>query len=653
MTFQLLCNQAAASLQGGKFAEAERLAEAAHAQAPREFAVLHMLALARFQNGKPGPALQAMKQAVQVNGTQPAAWNNLAHMSLAVGSRADALAAFERVAALSPPQAEIFCNMGNLLVELGRPEEALTRYDRALALNPSLVQALVGRAQARQSVGRFAEALGDCETALRLSPGNPAALNNKIVCLLGLDQYAPALAAAQQALAVRPDSANTLSNKAGALLGLKRDAEALAACEQALALEPRHAQALCNKGAALSALGRQEQALAAFDAALAVEPRLPEAWVNRATPLRHLERYDEALASTGRALAVTSPRADILRARGIAQADLGDAAAALESFDRALLLAPQDAEAMFNKAQMLMRSGDFATGLPLYEARKRLPRPVGARTFAQPLWLGQQDIAGKTLFVHWEQGLGDVLMFSRFVPLLADRGARVILSVPQRLIALFAEFDPRVTVIGDVVPDAFDFHVPMASLMLALGVTPATITPPVPMMPDVPRLAQWRERIAGQGRTIAIAWQGAKVANDVGRSFPVALFGDIAALPGVRLICLQKNEGIEQLASLPDGMVVETLGADFDSGTDAFLDTTAVMQACDMVITSDTSIAHLAGTLGRPVWVALRHSPEWRWFLGREDSPWYPAARLFRQPAPGDWASVFAQMTDALRQAEH
>jgi tetratricopeptide (TPR) repeat protein len=543
--------------------------------------------------------------------------------------------------------------MGNLLIELGRPEEALARYDRALALNPSLMQALVGRAQARQSVGRFVEALGDCDKALQLSPGNPAALNNKVVCLLGLDQFALALAAADQALAVRPDSANTLSNKAGALLGLKHDAEALAAAEQALGYEPRHAQALCNKGAALSALGRQDDALAAYDAALAVDARLSEAWVNRATPLRYLERYDDALASTGRALAVTAPRADILRARGIAQADLGRAAEALESFDRALQLAPHDAEAMFNKAQMLMRGGDFASGLPLYEARKRLPRPVGARIFAQPLWLGEPDIAGKTLFVHWEQGLGDVLMFSRFVPLLADRGAQVILSVPQRLTALFASFDPRVTIIGDAVPEVFDFHVPMASLMLALGVTAATIAPPAPLTPDAPRLAQWQARIGGQGRKVAIAWQGAKVYNDVGRSFPVALFREIAALEGVRLISLQKNDGIEQLASLPDGMTIETLGADFDSGPDAFLDTAAVMQACDMVITSDTSIAHLAGALGRPVWVALRHSPEWRWFLGREDSPWYPTARLFRQPVPGDWASVFAQMTDVLRQAEH
>lgn len=648
MTAQLFCNQAAAALQRGAFAEAERLAQQAHALAPREFAVLHLLALARFQNGKPGPALEAMKQAVQANGNVAEAWNNLAHMSLAAGKHADALAAFERVLTLVPPQAEIFCNCGNLLMELGRPQEALARYDRALALKPGLVQALSGRAHAHEVLGNFVQALADSERALALTPGNPVAMNNKVVALLGLSRFAEALAAADAALVVRPGSANTLSNKAGALLGLRREAEALAACEQALATEPRHAQALCNAGAALSALGRMEEALAAYDAALAVAPRLSEAWVNRATPLRHMERYEDALASTGRAMGVASPRADMMRARGIAQADLGQSREALESFDRALQLDPKDAEAEFNKAQMLMRDGDFAAGLPLYEARKRTPMPVGVRQFPKPLWLGDEDIAGRTVLVHAEQGLGDVLMFSRFAVPLADRGAQVMLSVPQRLVALFEGFDPRVRVVGEEPPPEFDVHVPMASLMLALKATPDTLPAPTPLQADPQRLAHWRQVIGEGGRKIGIAWQGAKASNDVGRSFPVSLFRDIAAMDDVRLVSLQKGYGSEQLETLPPGMAVRSLGADFDQGPDAFFDTAAAMAACDLIITSDTSIAHLAGSLGRPVWVVLRHSPEWRWFLGRADSPWYPTARLFRQPSPGDWQGAFAAVKDAL-----
>jgi len=650
MTPQELCNQAAAALQRGNPAEAEKLALQALQAAPRDFAGLHLLAIARFQLGQITPALQAMREAVKVNAGVAPAWSNLGHISLAAGDASGALEGFERALALGPPQAELFCNIGNLLVELDRLDEAVTRYGAALALKPDLTQALVGRANALQMLRRFPEALADCDKALVFAPGNPAALNNKSVSLLGLHCFAEALDAAGRSLATRPDAPNTLSNQASAFLGLRRYAAALAACEQALARDPGHAQALCNKGAALSALGRQDEALAAYDAALTVDPRLTEAWVNRVTPLRHQGRYEDALASTGRALASGVPTSEALRSRGIVLFDLGRHDEALASFDRAIALDGHDAEAKFNKAQMLMRAGDFAAGLPLYEERKRMDPPFGAAVFAQPLWLGEADIAGKTLFIHPEQGLGDLIMFSRYAAPLLERGAHVILSVPGKLKALFQSFVPKAEVIEGV-PAQFDFHLPLASLPLALKSTPATIPAPTPYLAAAPeRVARWRAHLGSDGFRIGIAWQGAQVSNDIGRSFPVALFRQIAAMDGVRLISLQKGAGTEQLAALPPGMVVETLGEEFDAGADAFLDTAAVIACCDLVITSDTAIAHLAGALGQTVWIALRHSPEWRWFLDRDDTPWYPAARLFRQPVTGDWASVFTSMGDELRQ---
>jgi tetratricopeptide (TPR) repeat protein len=651
MTLQELCNQAAAALQRGQPAEAERLATEALKLSPRDFAGLHLRAIAHFQQGKLPLALQGMQQAVQVNGAVAPAWSNLGSMQLAGGDTAGALASFERALSLGPPQPELLCNIGNLLTEQDRLDEAVQRYDAALKLNPKLVPALLGRANVRQALQRYSEALADCEQALQLLPGNPAALNNKAASLLGLERHAESLEAADRSLAARPGSAGTHSNRASALLGLKRYQEALAACEQALALEPRHPQALCNKGTALSGLGRQAEALAAFDAALAVMPRLSEALVNRVTPLRHMERYEDALASTDRALALGAPSGEMLRSRGIVLHDLGRHDEARDSFDRAMTLNANDFEARFNKAQVLLQAGDFAAGLPLYEARKRLNPPIGAQQFAQPLWQGEGDIAGKTIFIHPEQGLGDAIMFSRLVAPLAQRGVRVILSVPDRLKALFQSFTPEVEIMGYGAPQDFDLHLPLASLMLALDVTVDTIPAPAAYLTAEPeRVARWRARIGSHGFKVGIGWQGAKVSNDIGRSFPVSLFRDIAAQPGVRLIALQKGEGSEQLAALPPGMAVETLGADFDSGPDAFLDTAAAMEACDLLITSDTSIAHLAGALGRPVWIALRHSPEWRWFVQRCDSPWYPSATLYRQPAPGDWASVFAAMGEDLRQ---
>jgi len=204
---------------------------------------------------------------------------------------------------------------------------------------------------------------------------------------------------------------------------------------------------------------------------------------------------------------------------------------------------------------------------------------------------------------------------------------------------------PSVELIGwGAAPDAFHFHIPLASIPLAVGMTVRTIPAVDHYLTAEPvRIAQWKEKIGSHGLRIGIAWQGNNlVMGSEGKSFPVAELAPIAAMPGVRLIGLQKNAGSEQLNSLPPGMTVETY--DFDSGPDAFLDTAAMMMACDMVISADTAPAHLAGALGVPTWVALKHVPDWRWFLGRDDSPWYPSLRLFRQPVLGDWTSVFAAM---------
>jgi tetratricopeptide (TPR) repeat protein len=652
MSYQDLCNQAAVALQKGKPAEAEQLALKAQALAPRDFAVLHLLGIARFQTGRIGPALEAMQAAVAVNGNVAPAWSNLAMMQVQAGREAEALASFDRALALGPPQAELHCNCGNILTGLSRFEEAVKRFDAALKLNPNLVPALVGRANVLQNLNRFEEGLADCDRASSLDARNAAALNNRAVCLLGLNRFEEALESAERSLALRPDSALALSNKASALLALNRNDEALAACDRALTLDARHPQSLCNRGAALSSLGRQTEALAAYDAALVANPRLIEALINRVTPLRHQERYAEALASTDRAMSLGEPSGNLLRSRGVVLSDLGRHGEAMASTEQAVRKNPKDPECVFNLAQMLLREERFAEGLPLYEARKGINPPVGARQFPQPLWTGEQDAAGKTIFVHWEQGLGDAIMFSRYVAPLKETGARVVMSVPEKLAALFRGFAPEVQILSGLkTPDAFDYHTPMASLMLSLRPSVDTIPAFDSYLKAEPeRVARWRSHIGDKGFKVGIAWQGARVSNDIGRSMALAHFAPLAAIAGVRLISLQKGEGAEQLKSLPASMNVETLGEDFDAGPDAFLDTAAVMEACDLVISSDTAIPHLAGALGRPVWIALRHSPEWRWFLSRSDSPWYPSATLFRQSTPGDWKDVFSSMAVKLRE---
>jgi hypothetical protein len=319
---------------------------------------------------------------------------------------------------------------------------------------------------------------------------------------------------------------------------------------------------------------------------------------------------------------------------------------ARESFIQAERLDPHLPETRLNQGLLYLLQEDFAKGWPLFEARKDIPEIGEARSFNQPLWTGAEDISGKTLFVHIRRGLGDAIHFYRYAALAEARGAHVILSVNDPLLPLLQSATPQVDMIGlGQVPASFDYHVPLMSLPLALGGDiPAT---PRTLAAEPARVARWRERIGGEGTRIAVSWQGDAVAKgSEGKSFPLQALAGIAAIPGVRLISLQKHAGTEQLGR--SGMTVETFPG-LDEGPGAFLDSAAIMENCDLVISCDTALAHLAGALGVPAWIALKHVPDWRWFLGRSDSPWYPSLKLFRQPAPGDWTTVFAGMEAELR----
>jgi tetratricopeptide (TPR) repeat protein len=406
---------------------------------------------------------------------------------------------------------------------------------------------------------------------------------------------------------------------------------------------------LIEAGNALSGQDRFADALACYDRAAILDPRDPIIQLNRGTTLQLLLRYGEAVAAYDRALALAPHFAPGWSDRGLALQNQGRLTDALESFRRAEALDPALAVAPLNRALCHLLMQDFATGLPLYEWRKQMPRPMEARVYPQPLWTGAEDISGKTLFCYIEQGLGDVIQYYRYVRFAIERGARVILSVPTQLVELLKHAAPPVELIGwGEAPAAFDFHIPLASIPLAVGMTMKAIPAADHYLTADPAgVAQWKEKMGDHGLRIGIAWQGHNlVMGSEGKSFPVAALAPIAAIPGVRLIGLQKNAGSEQLNILPAGMTVETW--DFDNGPDAFLDTAAMMMTCDMVISADTAPAHLAGALGVPTWVALKHVPDWRWFLGRDDSPWYPSLRLFRQPVLNDWASVFTAMKREL-----
>jgi hypothetical protein len=292
---------------------------------------------------------------------------------------------------------------------------------------------------------------------------------------------------------------------------------------------------------------------------------------------------------------------------------------------------------------------EIEEGWRLYEWRKKLTL-LSDGDDPKPVWDGVESLSGKTILVVWEQGFGDTIQFCRFVSFLCAKAEKVLFAPHKRLMGLMKGFHENVAIVDRDDPALrFDFQISLLSLPRIFMGSLADVAGQRPYLfaqPD--RLHQWREALGKSGFRIGVCWQGSAGDIDVGRSFPLSQFQPLCELPNVRLISLHKGDGETQLQGLPQGMEVETLGELFDDGPDAFLDTAAVMMSCDLIITSDTAVAHLAGALGVRTWVALKYVPDWRWFRDREDSPWYPSMRLFRQDAVGDWDGVFHHIKRAL-----
>lgn len=513
-------------------------------------------------------------------------------------------------------------------------------------------------AQALQAYER-----GDLETAERMcraiietESGNFDAHHLLAVIHARHGRHGQALASYGRALALRPGDPQALSNRGATLDALGRYEEALASFDRALAVRPDYPPALSNRGNALRALKRPAEALASYDRALAIRPDFAEALSNRGTALHEMQRYAEALASYDKALALQPKHAHALSNRGLALQELKRPAEALASFDKALRLQPDYADCHCNRALVLMLLGCFEEAWREYEWRRKT-RAWAPRTFAAPEWQGE-SLNGKRLLLYAEQGLGDTIQYARFAPLLTERGAEVILEVQPPLAGLIETLDGVRQVVRHGLPlPEIDCHLPLLSVPYVLGLGEGEVPAAAPYLrADPARVEAWATRLPTGEFRIGIAWQGNPRAEiDRGRSIPLGAFAPLARLPGVRLISLQKGDGAEQLADLPPGMQVADLGEDFDAGIDGFLDSAAVMTQLDLVVTSDNTIAHLAGALGRPVWIVLKEVPECRWMLGRADTPWYPTARLFRQRRSGDWDEIFARLAEAVqrRRAKH
>lgn len=501
------------------------------------------------------------------------------------------------------------------------------------------IDAFFRQGQHLHTTGRLAEAEQIYRQVIAAAPRHADALH--ALGALALQARRPAVADTllSQAIGLKP-AADFQLTRANALLALNRPEDAAQTARLVLRARPQSAEAHQVLGHALSDSGQPEPAIEAYRTALRLKPALPDIRNNLGMALRQADR----LAEAEHELRQAPPEPEALVNLSSVQKERGAFAEAEATLRQALSIAPDNPVLHYNWSLLMLLLGRPSEAWHGWEQRFRA-NAIPARPFTQPQWQSE-PLGDRTLLVHTEQGFGDVIQFVRYLPALCDGaiGGSVVLEAPARLIRLLSSNHALPPIVpSEATPPRFDLVIPLLSLPARTGVPPAQ--PPY-LFAEPDRVAAWKERIGSEGFRVGINWQGYSGRfEDKGRSFPLALFQPLAAEPGVRMISLQKGEGEGQVPAA--GFPLERLDG-LDTGPDAFLDTAAVMTCLDLIITSDTSIAHLAGALGRPVWVALRHVPDWRWMLDRPDSPWYPTMRLFRQTRPGEWAPVFAAMAQAL-----
>lgn len=573
---------------------------------------------------------------------------------------------------------------GYTLHQAGRWAEAERIYKQILAAQPGHFDSLHLLAVLSYERGEYAQALGQIALLLAKDPDNSTVLNHRGLALSALKRFEEAVVSYDRALAVQPDYVEALCHRGDALKELGRLEEALASYDRAIARRADYADAFCNRGVVLHKMRRYDEALANYDRALELRPDFAEAQVHRGNALRaqkrfeealasservltlwpdraaahgnlgivlhELERFDDALASYERAFSIEPNLADVLCNRGATLCELYRFAEALASYERALALQPDLAQAHFNEAHCRLLLGDIARGFEKFEWRWKIePYIDGRRQFVQPEWLGSGEIAGRTVLLYAADGFGDTLHFCRYVPLVAARGARVILEVQEPLRELMGSLagGARVFAKGDPLPD-FDLHCTLLGLARSLGTDLATIPAATPYLHASPAaVSSWNARLGRRDRPrVGLAWSGNPLHNN-DRNRSIELRSLLPLLSGIDATFVS----LQQELRAGDALVLESDSEILHFGAELknYSDTAALISNLDLVISVDTSVAHLAGALAKPLWILLPYIPDWRWMLDREDSPWYPTARLFRQGETRTWDNVIARARAALQ----
>jgi tetratricopeptide (TPR) repeat protein len=644
--YATLLAQAWQHYQANQFYEAEQTCVQLLQADPGQVEALHLLASVAQRTGQPGKALDYLHQAIAWQPAHAPSHFQLALLHEATGSLLEAVHCYREAVRLQPDFAQARNNLGAVLQRYGQFEEAEFHLQQAIQLRPDYAKAYLNLGTAHAAQGRVDDAIACYQWVLQLEPDSAEACCNLGVAQESQGKLDEAAASYKAALRVQPNLVEALFNLGNVYKEQDRLEEAIACYRDALTLRPGQAEAHNNLGVVLNKQGRHAEAINHYQAALALRPDFADALTNLGAAWTAEGFLEDALRCHTRALQLQPRHAGAHSNLGLVFHRKGQLEEALREYEEAIRLAPDCADAHWNRSLIWLVQGNFALGWPAYEWRWRSQcKPI---PFTQPRWDGA-DLAGRTILLHAEQGLGDTLQFIRYAPLVKQRGGTVIVQchgVLRRVLSGCPGIDVPVSR-GEPLPP-FDVQVPLLSLPALFGTSLETVPAEIPYLRAEPELtAYWRQQLASQpGFNVGIVWQGNPgFAGDRGRSMSLSQFAPLAKVPGVWLYSLQVGEGSKQLATAE--LPVTDLGSRFDPASLA--DLAGVLVNLDLLVSVDTAPVHLAGALGVPVWVALPVVADWRWLLDRTESPWYPTMRLFRQRQASNWSSVFEEMAIELQ----
>ena len=640
--------------QAGRLAEAEVLYTRAIEASPQNADALYLRGSLFYQTGRCDAAVNELNRAVQLNPKNSNALNNLGLALQEQGKQTEAIERYTEALCITPDFPAALYNIGSALQQIGDLDGAIARYTHALRLVPNYPEAHSNFGNALREQGKLDEAVARFTEALRLRPDYPDALNNLGLALQDQGKLDDAITRFGDALRIKSDSPTVLYNLGNALRAQSKLDDAINRYIEALQIKPDYLEAIINLGLALQAQDKLDDAIVRYTQALGINPDYAEARYNLGNVLKAQGKLDDAIVQYTEALRIKPDYPEALVNLGSALKGQGKLDAALAQYAEALRIKPNFPEGQWNESLARLMVGDFELGWRKYESRWKNNEVMPPHEHKQPLWDGS-NLGGKSILIHCEQGFGDSIQFIRYAKFVKRAGGRVVVLCQPALMRLFqnvAGIDVLVSDVGQIPP--CDYQVPLLSLPMILGTTLSTIPVDTPYLyPESDLVAAWRERFAMlPGLKVGMVWAGSpmlgnSLTNQVDRlrSMRLADFSPLADIPGITLISLQKGAPAAQIHDDSGGLRLLDL---MDQIND-FVETAALVANLDLVISVDTSVAHLVGAMAKPVWIMSRFDGCWRWLMDREDSPWYPTARLFRQNISGDWRGVVDRVATELR----